>query len=59
MPGVFVFVALALTRRDPIMGLNAGFIALCRNVAVVATVRIFTPTGRGGFDEHPHASIGD
>ena len=26
--GVFVFVALALTKHDPIMGLNAGFVGL-------------------------------
>jgi SSS family solute:Na+ symporter len=55
--GVFIFVALWLTRHDPIMGLNAGFIALCRNVAVVAAVSLFTPAERGRFDEHAHASI--
>jgi hypothetical protein len=47
MTGVFIFVALWLTRRDPIMGLNAGFIALCCNVAVVAAVSLFTPAERG------------
>ena len=51
--GVFVFVALALTRHDPIMGLNAGLIALCRNVVVVVAVSL----RRYGFDDHSRASI--
>jgi SSS family solute:Na+ symporter len=65
MPGVFagvvtgeiVFVALSLSNHDPAMGLNAGFIALCCNVAVVAVGSLLTPK-RGGFDEQPHASVG-
>jgi len=56
--GVFVFVALTLTRHDPIMGLNAGFIALCCNVAVVVAVSLLTTAERCGFDEHHRASIG-
>jgi solute:Na+ symporter, SSS family len=55
--GVFVFVALALSKHDPAMGLNAGFIALCCNVAVVAAVSLLTPAQRGGFDEQSRASI--
>jgi solute:Na+ symporter, SSS family len=54
--GVIVFVALALSGHDPVMGLNAGFIALCCNVAVVAAVSLLTPAERGGFHEHPHAN---
>ena len=56
--GVFVFVALWLTGHDPVMGLNAGFIALCCNVAVVVAVSLLTPPERCGFDEHPRVSIG-
>jgi hypothetical protein len=56
--GVVVFVALVLSKRDPVMGLNAGFIALCCNMAVVAVVSLLTPAQRGGFEEHSHASIG-
>jgi SSS family solute:Na+ symporter len=56
--GVFVFVALALSKHDPAMGLNAGFIALCGNVAVVAAVSLLAPAQRGGFHEHSRASIG-
>ncbi len=66
MPGVFagvvtgvaVFVALVLSKHDPAMGLNAGFIALCCNLAVVTTVSRLTPAERSGFDEHSSASIG-
>jgi SSS family solute:Na+ symporter len=56
--GVFVFIALALTGHDPIMGLNAGFIALCCNVAVVVLVSLLTPAKGCGFDEQPRAGIG-
>jgi SSS family solute:Na+ symporter len=56
--GVGIFVPLMLTKHDPIMGLNAGFVALCCNVAVVAAVSLLTPVERGGFDDHPRASIG-
>jgi SSS family solute:Na+ symporter len=56
--GVAVFVALALSKHDPAMGLNAGFIALCCNVAVVAAVSLLTPAQRGGFGEQSRASTG-
>jgi len=49
--GVFVFVAFAVSRHDPIMGLNAGFVGLCCNTAVVMVVSLLTPTERGGFIE--------
>ncbi len=54
--GVLVFAALALTKHDPIMGLNAGFAGLCCNAAVVVAVSLLTPTERSGFDENHHAS---
>jgi len=56
--GVLVFAALALSKHDPAMGLNAGFIALCCNMAVVATVSLLTPAQRGRFGEQSHASTG-
>jgi SSS family solute:Na+ symporter len=56
--GVFVFVALTLAKRDPLMGLNAGFIALCCNLAVVAAVSLLTPSQCNGFDEQPQESMG-
>jgi solute:Na+ symporter, SSS family len=67
MPGVFagivtgvcVFVALALTKRDPMLGLNAGFIALCCSFAIVAAVSLPTRPERSGFekDSREHESI--
>jgi SSS family solute:Na+ symporter len=56
--GVFIFVPLMLTKHDPIMGLNAGFIALCCNFAVAAVVSLIKPAERSEFDELRHASIG-
>jgi SSS family solute:Na+ symporter len=55
--GVFVFVALELTKHDPLMGLNAGFIALCFNFAVVGAVSLLKPVEYGGVDEQLQASI--
>jgi SSS family solute:Na+ symporter len=54
--GVFLFVALAVSGHDPIMGLNAGFVGLCCNVAVVVAVSLLTPTERGGFVEIPRSN---
>jgi len=54
--GVFVFVALAVSRHDPIMGLNAGFVGLCCNAAVVVAVSLPTQGERGGFVEIPHSN---
>src|SRR5271168_418407 len=55
--GVVIFVALTLAKRDPLMGLNAGFIALCCNLAVVAAVSLLSPAERSGFDEQPRESV--
>jgi solute:Na+ symporter, SSS family len=51
--GVLIAVLLMVSKHDPIMGLNAGFIALCFNFAVVAAVSLLTPVERGGFDDQP------
>ena len=56
--GICVFVPLVLTKHDPMMGLNAGFVALCCNLAVVVAVSLLMPGERGGFHDHPRASIG-
>lgn len=45
--GVLIAVALMLTKHDPIMGLNAGFIALCFNFAVTGVVSWLTSTNQG------------
>lgn len=49
--GIAVAAFLMLTGRDPWMGLNAGFIALCFNFAVTGAVSLLMPAGGGGFDE--------
>jgi solute:Na+ symporter, SSS family len=49
--GMIVGVAgtafLMLSKRDPIGGLNAGFIALCANFAVAVLVSILAPAKAG------------
>jgi SSS family solute:Na+ symporter len=55
--GVFIFIALMVTKHDPIMGLNAGFIALCCNFTAVAAVSLLRPAERGGFDEPLQTSV--
>ena len=47
--GVLIAVLLMLSNHDPIIGLNAGFIALCFNFAVTGVVSLLTYTGESGF----------
>jgi SSS family solute:Na+ symporter len=49
--GIAIAVGLMLSGRDPYMGVNAGFIALCCNFAVTAVVSVCTPVRASGFDE--------
>lgn len=48
--GIGLAMFLMLTGRDPYMGLNAGFIALCFNLAVTGVVSLFTTVRVLGFD---------
>jgi SSS family solute:Na+ symporter len=41
---------LSFTHRDPFLGLNAGFIGLVLNVALVLIVSWAAPAGANGFD---------
>jgi SSS family solute:Na+ symporter len=41
--GISAVTFLMLTQRDPWMGWNAGFVGLCLNFAVVATVTVVLP----------------
>jgi solute:Na+ symporter, SSS family len=50
--GVLIVVLLMLTNHDPLMGLNAGFVALCCNFAVVASVTVLAPIERSEMDKH-------
>ncbi len=56
--GVFIFIPLMLTRHDPFMGINAGFLALCCNFAIVAAVSLLKPGEHGGFEKHPLPTSG-
>ncbi len=49
--GIATAVFLMLSGRNPYMGLNAGFIALCFNFAVTALVSLLTTVRVAGFDE--------
>jgi SSS family solute:Na+ symporter len=43
LAGISALIFLMLTRRDPWMGWNAGFVGLCLNFAVVAAVTLARP----------------
>jgi hypothetical protein len=45
-------------KRDPIMGLNAGFVALCCNFAVVAVVSLLGPAKQPLLNEAATATSG-
>jgi solute:Na+ symporter, SSS family len=49
--GVILVVLLMLSKHDPIMGLNAGFIALCFNFAVTGIVSLLTSARESGFEQ--------
>lgn len=45
--GIAAVAFLMLTKRDPWMGLNAGFIALCLNFAVAGVITLLKPANIG------------
>lgn len=49
--GVATVAFLMLSKRDPFIGLNAGFIALCLNFAVTGAVSLLRPIEVSGFEE--------
>jgi solute:Na+ symporter, SSS family len=51
--GVGAAMTLILTKQDPLMGLNAGFVALCLNIAVTVAASVFTSAHRNGLEEQP------
>lgn len=51
--GIAIALFLMLTGRDPYYGVNAGFVALCCNFLVTATISLLTRVKVGGFDEIP------
>jgi SSS family solute:Na+ symporter len=53
--GVGLVSFLVLTKRDPLMGINAGFFALSINFVVTIVVSLITPAQRSGFEEQLQA----
>jgi solute:Na+ symporter, SSS family len=49
--GVATVAFLALGKRDPFLGMNAGFFALCVNFAISVLVSLLTPPRRSGFED--------
>lgn len=48
--GICIVAVLVLSDKDPFLGLNAGFLALCVNFAVAGLVSLLTPCQPSGFD---------
>jgi len=55
--GVAAVAFLVLSKRDPFMGLNAGFLALCANFVVAGVVSLLTPAQGSGFEECVQGSV--
>jgi SSS family solute:Na+ symporter len=53
--GVGMAMVLVFTKHDPFFGLNAGFVALCVNVAVTVTASLCTPAQLNGFEAQANA----
>ena len=49
--GILLAALLILTGRDPYLGLNAGFVAMCLNFVVTVAVSAMTRVRIAGFDE--------
>ncbi len=48
--GVAMVAFLVFTERDPFLGVNAGFLSLCVNMAVTVLISLLTPVRGNGFD---------
>jgi SSS family solute:Na+ symporter len=51
LAGVGMSMILILSQHDPLIGLNAGFVALCLNVAVTVVASVLTPAQRNGLED--------
>jgi SSS family solute:Na+ symporter len=50
LSGVGMAMILVLSKHDPLIGLNAGFVALCVNVAVTVVASVLTPSQPNGLE---------
>jgi SSS family solute:Na+ symporter len=55
--GIAIVAFLMLSKRDPFMGLNAGFVALCVNFAVTGAVSLLSPAQLSRFEERLPESV--
>jgi SSS family solute:Na+ symporter len=55
--GIAIVAFLMLSKRDPFMGLNAGFVALCVNFAVTGAVSLLSPAQLSRFEERLPGSV--
>src|SRR5271166_1884820 len=55
--GVGITALLLLSKHDPFLGLNAGFVALCVNVAVTVSLSVFTRVQPSGFKERAKQAV--
>ena len=42
IPGIAILTLLVPTRKDPFIGINAGFVALCANFAVTGVLSLLS-----------------
>jgi SSS family solute:Na+ symporter len=49
LAGVAAAVFLMVSHRDPVLGLSAGFVALCLNFLITILASLLTSAGNGGF----------
>jgi SSS family solute:Na+ symporter len=56
--GVAIVASLVLSKNDPFVGLNAGFVALCLNFTIVAAVSMLTPIEHSGCEEARETRLG-
>lgn len=49
--GLVTAMILTFTKHDPVIGLNAGFIALCLNVVVTVAASLATAPQPNHFEE--------
>jgi SSS family solute:Na+ symporter len=49
--GVGTAMLLVLSKHDPFIGLNAGFVALCVNAVVTVAASVLTPAQQDGFNQ--------
>lgn len=51
LAGVGLAMILVFSKHDPFIGLNAGFAALCVNMAVTVVASLCTPAQQNGFEQ--------